>query len=456
MNKKSIILTSRGLKNVISRDEEFTFIFGEREMRLNNIFAEFLSPAVSHLHHFDPTINTIHYDFKTKTLKSLTADLFTDEALLYLKELSSGSTIEIDSTMATKIRQISIFLCNDELYSTINNIYPIEKNISNIDIYLNEIQIFSEIENFPKRNEITDLIEFISMNIESIDINKLLNFSKKILFMIISNEKLKFKKEDSFVDFIYKIFSNDADISDENEPNIISFFEKVDMSKLSKNKFIEFLQKLNPNEISTSLWENICNGFCSEKQENEEECEVNSNEKEFLYDGNQSNQFNGIISHLTKECGGNVHEKGIINITASSENNDTRRNPKHVVEFNDNKNKFFRSKNLENLWLSYDFKNRKVRPTSYSIRSKPYDYGDFHPKNWVIEGSNTGNEWKILDSRQEITSLNGNNLASTFQIQEKLEKNEFYRFLRIKQTGLNASGSNYLGFSSLEYFGSIK
>ena len=276
MNKKSIILTSRGLKNVISRDEDFTFIFGEREMRLNNIFAEFLSPAVSHLHHFDPTINSIHYDFQTKILKSLTTDLFTDEALLNLKELSRGSTIEIDSNMATKIRQISIFLCNDELYSTVNKIYPIDKNISNIDIYLNEIQIFSEIKNFPKRNEVTDLIEFISMNIESIDINKLLNLSKEILFMIVSNKKIKFKKEDSFVDFIYKIFSNDADISDKNEPNIISFFEKVDLSKLSKNKFIEFLRKLNPNEISCSLWENICNGFCSEKQETEE-CEVNSN-----------------------------------------------------------------------------------------------------------------------------------------------------------------------------------
>lgn len=170
-------------------------------------------------------------------------------------------------------------------------------------------------------------------------------------------------------------------------------------------------------------------------------------------------QLNGIIRKLTREYGGNVHDKGAIEVTASSDLGDPPyRHPKYAVDL-DNKETRFTSKNIENSWLRYDFKGRKVRPTHYSIRSKPFDTGDWHPKNWVIEGSNTGSEWKVLDSRQDVNVLNYKSVTHTFAIQEKLDHNEYYRYLRIRQTGRNAcSNPNHhyiLGFSALEYFGSI-
>lgn len=167
----------------------------------------------------------------------------------------------------------------------------------------------------------------------------------------------------------------------------------------------------------------------------------------------EHDQFNGIIRKLTQECGGNVHDKGVIAVTASSEDSSSLC-AKRAVDFDDIQTRF-RSKNESNSWLCYDFKGRKVRPTHYSIRSKPYCPTDLHPKCWVIEGSNTGNEWKVINTRKNIDVLCNFSVSHTFAIQQKLDQNEYYRFLRIRQTGSNASGNNHFGFSALEYFGSM-
>lgn len=75
MSKHTFILSSAGLRNIIlssnseniyinSLNEEFNqfkFIIGQKEIKMNKIFAEFLSPIVSHIHHSDPTINSIFF-----------------------------------------------------------------------------------------------------------------------------------------------------------------------------------------------------------------------------------------------------------------------------------------------------------------------------------------------------------------------------------------------------------
>lgn len=77
-------------------------------------------------------------------------------------------------------------------------------------------------------------------------------------------------------------------------------------------------------------------------------------------------------------------------------------------------------------------------------------------KNWVIEGSNTGqNDWKILDSQNNVTCLDDKSVIHTFDIKEKLSNDEYYRFLRLRQTGPSSVNYYQLCLSALEYFGSI-
>jgi hypothetical protein len=53
--------------------------------------------------------------------------------------------------------------------------------------------------------------------------------------------------------------------------------------------------------------------------------------KRFLFTSDPPNEegegqmpAGGLIAHLTEKCGGNVHEKGAVQITASSSSNNTR------------------------------------------------------------------------------------------------------------------------------------
>lgn len=175
----------------------------------------------------------------------------------------------------------------------------------------------------------------------------------------------------------------------------------------------------------------------------------------FEYDGNIEHTFSGIIHHLTETCGGNVHEKGIVEVTASSTN--SKFYPKFAVDL-DNLDNYFHSESQQNSWLKYDFKQKKIHPTKYSIRSRHWGRGHEHLKNWVIEGSNSGgdDDWVILDRRNDVTCLDDRYAKAVFVIQKKLSDTEFYRYIRLRITGVCSDGREYyIKISALEFFGSI-
>ena len=59
-----------------------------------------------------------------------------------------------------------------------------------------------------------------------------------------------------------------------------------------------------------------------QREEYEKRIQPRLRRTEFVY--NSSKPLDGVIAHLTREYGGNVHDKGIVNVTASSvKNNDS-------------------------------------------------------------------------------------------------------------------------------------
>ena len=144
MNTKSFILTSAGLKNIIQKEDEFTFVFGERSIKTSNVFAQFLSPIVSHLHHSDPTIESIHFDypFESKLLNLSNIDeLISEDIISILQEISKGSSISLNNTQSNKLQILSIFFDNDELFNKLEELFPKNKKDENIDNFLNQLQI---------------------------------------------------------------------------------------------------------------------------------------------------------------------------------------------------------------------------------------------------------------------------------------------------------------------------
>lgn len=66
MNLKSLLLSSDWLKNITIGENDFVFKFGEYEIKMNSILAEFISPLVSQLHRSDRTANSIHFEIPEK------------------------------------------------------------------------------------------------------------------------------------------------------------------------------------------------------------------------------------------------------------------------------------------------------------------------------------------------------------------------------------------------------
>ena len=58
------------------------------------------------------------------------------------------------------------------------------------------------------------------------------------------------------------------------------------------------------------------------------------------------------------------------------------------------------------------------------------------------------NEWRILDSHNNDPTINECFKVYTFNIKLSEESKKFYRYIRIRQTGKNSGGNDYLAFSA--------
>jgi hypothetical protein len=154
--------------------------------------------------------------------------------------------------------------------------------------------------------------------------------------------------------------------------------------------------------------------------------------------------FDGIVSYLTSQHGGNVHDRGIVSISSASGST-----PKNAADLTDTQS-YFCSNNVSGQWLMYDFKNLRIKPTDYSNRSDhSSQVNGIHLKSWVMEGSSDGSAREEIDRREDNNDLNGSSFIKTFSISKSIE----CRFIRLRMIGPAHSGNNQLLLSALEIFG---
>lgn len=456
MTAKTIILSSAGLKNVIPRvdsGDEFDFIFGNHKMKLNNLFADFISPAVSRIHKSDPTTNYIDFTNKIEKLK------ITEEVLLLIQQLSTGSSVEVKDDQIIQLQSISILLENEELFSAIDDKFNIDINESNIDQYLTILTFFSQNSKSSNFINCSGIINYISSHFYDIDESKVKELPLCTVYSIISNENLVIESEDSLYEFIKELFKERRENENESEIEKMSFFEEIEFIRLSEDKFNDFIENFSSGEMTGTLWKKLCKCFYTNMKKSSPNDVKNGRYfkgQRIEFDGNEYHRFEWIIHYLTQKCGGNVSDKGIVNVTASSV--DYTEFPKHAVDLHNTQN-YFQANNDPKDWLRYDFVENRVCITHYSIRTR-HDCDDMHPRSWVVEGSDTGgendSEWTILDSHQNDSTLQGKSFSYTFDIKPTQVNKKFYCYLRIRQTGPNSNNNHYTCISALEYFGILK
>ena len=162
-------------------------------------------------------------------------------------------------------------------------------------------------------------------------------------------------------------------------------------------------------------------------------------EKEFAFE--TTRPLDGIIAYLTSVCGGNVHEKGVVEVTGSSLLQEGFE-AQNAVDLG--AKSWFCTQNVVGQWICYDFKGRSVTPTSYSLETDGWNY----PRAWAFEVSNDGKWWEVVDRRENNGQVTGN-----FTIRARMCGS--FRFLRFRQIGKNHCDRDNLRVGSIEIFGTL-
>jgi len=189
----------------------------------------------------------------------------------------------------------------------------------------------------------------------------------------------------------------------------------------------------------------------NEERKREEEEERKKWKQHYL---NGNDYFNGIFNYLERKYGKDIHQQGIITITASSS---CTNRPDDVINYE--WNSYWRS-NGNNLgeWWQINFKKMKVKMNGYSIKTYNASANWIHLMNWIIEGKNDGEEWKEIDRRENNYDLNGPSYQHYYSIPEITKPFQYFRIKCIGRDHYNNSHSScyyYLQFTNIEIYGEI-
>lgn len=154
---------------------------------------------------------------------------------------------------------------------------------------------------------------------------------------------------------------------------------------------------------------------------------INNYNKLKIFKYQQGKEFDGILRSLSNETGGNIHNNGTIQITTNSQYSNYV--PQNIVNFDTNS--LYHSENIKDTYLLFDFKNKIIQLSNYSIMS--HSSANSCLRNWVVEASNDGKIWEEIDKHNEDSSLNGEKNENTFNISQK--NRNFYRYIKLRQTG---------------------
>jgi hypothetical protein len=157
--------------------------------------------------------------------------------------------------------------------------------------------------------------------------------------------------------------------------------------------------------------------------------------------------FEGILSHLKSQHNGNI--RAAISIEASSRGYG---DPYDVTNYGSQINWYTDS--VPNSWLQFDFKDRSVSISSYSMKSR---YDGYHiPRSWVLEGKNDDTDWTELDRHDNDNTIQGGHAFHNFKCPSRCDGcMHMYRYIRLRQTNVNSNGNNHLLFCNFEVFGRI-
>lgn len=426
--------SSKGLSHIPMdlHDEIFEFHVGQASYKCNMIVAEFLSPKICNLRRADPTID--QYSLESIDPQTMFKDFLS---------LALESRLHVDSENFDFMLSVARELENQELVlQLISHYFAVTKlNTANAVQFLRMAQLHSEGD---------EQIAFIASNFH--DIEDLSSLEIHHLRRILAHPSLRIQSEDALYSFICGLVAKDPSFSELFEFVIFKF-----LGPTSIQHFVETSSSYIFDHMNVSIWRALCarlsqqvlmdSGSLEEQKSRYGKVVTNvsvENEPSRVIKY-ESKQLDGIISMLRRQCGGNPDQKGLVKVNSNYGGTEL---PHQILEYD--WNSWFTTLNQPNSWIELDMMQYKVSLTHYTLKSRPVV--GFSLNSWIIECSNDRSTWDVVDERT-TTALSGASAVETFPVQKT---GTFYRYIRLRQTQKNSSGSNYLCLTNLEIFGDIK
>jgi hypothetical protein len=427
MRDLRLALTAKGLANIPqhAHRNDFDFIIGDVHYLCPSYVADFLSPKICQLHELDASVNEFHIE----TVDS--SHQFGD-----LLSLCRGSECHFPEESLPFLRSIVRELGNRELQILIVQQFDDELTVSNAVARLRLLRDFDCIFDHELGFIASHFNDFSSSS-------SFADICYSEFEQILSHPSLTLRNEDQLYDFIVSLLQYDCRFFGLLEFVHFKFISTTTMSKFSELSLAHF------DLLNSNIWCRICERLVQEI--------VNkSTSPRILHislSPNPSVPLEGIISYLTSQCHGNVHDRGLIIVTGNEPySDDPGHSAKNAVDLTADSH--FYSKILPNQSLCYDFKDLRIRPTHYTIRSR-YNGGadDYYLQSWVIEVSMDGSTWHEIDRKEHDFTLKGRNVTMLFPVTHRDE----CRLIRLRQTGPNhfSTTDHRLIISGFELFGEL-
>lgn len=414
-------------------DSDFSFIVNGKEFKTSRLISELISPNICKIHLSDPTID------------SITINTNEQGDFSHFLQLATFNKIDIQLNELEFIKEIVDILGSENLIIT-EELDPTEITLDNIFPLVKKHEIFSKFSTKQLEKE----IDFISSHFYEICESKedeLVALKESTLFQVITNQNLQLKDEDQLLNFVNKFYSKDSNCS--------IMYESVIFSNVSSESMKKFIENFDFNDLTNLMWNSISKRLEEETVKNDQHDihrytkQLGANVVTFEYNGN--NELNGIIRYLTNKVGQNIHDSGTIEVTTNSFNSDSY-HQKNLLDL-DKDNTFWSLNNGRSAWICFGFKEMKVNLSAYTIKTGSGGKGSSHVKNWVMEVSDDGANWEIVDEHTDYEGLNGSNLIKTFDV----KPSNFSRYCRFRHTGdYWGYSSVYLVIKSIEFFGKLQ
>jgi hypothetical protein len=419
------ILSAGGLERAATTsDSDFAFIGNGCQLGCTQFQAAFISPRVHLLVQEDVTIQSLFLEFQTYNVSE-------KRIFELLGRLVNGLPIDLRGSEVDAVREMAGFLGNIELLN----------QFSSDATLISKSNVCSRLRNKSAAGRSVDSeIEFASSHFWELDFEELQGIDVSILERIVSSQSLCLSNEDSLLSFICGLDST----------------AQIVLRRYLRSEYLScegigiLLDCVGDSLLDPFIWDCLCQRLrlpISPKQ-----CSIGASTV-----GQQPPQVieipgialktatlqDGIISYLSKKCGGNVHDKGIVTITSNRfASPELYGHPGNVADLN--RKTCFAFVHVSGLWICWDFHTMRLRPSHYTIAA-------WGLSSWILEGSVDGASWTQIDRQRDHRGFSGfgTNIIS-FPVSTTVE----CRRLRLTETDTKAQLTPVTCFA-VEFFGTI-